>query len=79
MESLNLDFAGRLARLTLSRPGRHNALTSGMLAGLVEAAEAIAVQGSDVVVLGGDGVDFSVGFDLEEIASGDTRAAVPGR
>jgi enoyl-CoA hydratase/carnithine racemase len=78
MESLNLDFAGRLARLTLSRPGRHNALTSGMLAGLVEAAEAIAAQGSDVVVLGGDGVDFSVGFDLEEIASGDTRAAVLG-
>lgn len=75
MENLTLDFAGRLARLTLSRPRRRNALTSGMLAGLVEAAETIAAEGCDLVVLGGDGVDFSVGFDLEEIAAGYTRAA----
>lgn len=78
MENVILDVAGRVARLTLSRSGRRNALTSDMLAGLVEAAGMIAAEGSDLVVLGGDGVDFTVGYDLEEIAAGDTRAAVLG-
>lgn len=75
MESLTLGFEGRCARLTLARPERRNALTSGMLSGLVEAIGEIASTPVDLVVLGGEGDDFSVGFDLDEIAAGDTRAA----
>lgn len=75
MESLTLGFEDRCARLTLTRPERRNALTSEMLSGLVEAIGEIAAGSVDLVVLGGEGDDFSVGFDLDEIAAGDTRAA----
>lgn len=78
MESLTIELSGRLARLTLARPERRNALTSGMLERLVEAAALIESEGVDVVVLGGVGADFTVGFDLEELASGDTGAALLG-
>lgn len=78
MESLTLELSGRLARLTLARPERRNALTSGMLERLVEAAASIESEDVDVVVLGGVGADFTVGFDLEDLASGDTSAALLG-
>jgi enoyl-CoA hydratase/carnithine racemase len=69
---VTLDLAGRLARLTLDRAERGNAITSDMLLTIVEACEEIAAVDIDVVVLAGSGPTFSVGFDLDEIESGGT-------
>jgi enoyl-CoA hydratase/carnithine racemase len=78
MEQVSLTIEGRTARVALDRPERHNALTSAMLGSLVEACSTISDSGADVVVLSAAGDDFSVGFDLEEIASGESDGAEMG-
>lgn len=75
MDQVSLTVEGRTAFLILDRPERRNALTSGMLGSMVEACSTISDSGADVVVLSGAGDDFSVGFDLEEIASGESDGA----
>jgi enoyl-CoA hydratase/carnithine racemase len=72
MEHVLLSVDGRLARMRLRRPERRNALTSEMLRAIGTACEEIERVGSDVVVLSGEGPSFSVGFDLDEIAAGET-------
>ena len=72
MPHVVLSFDGRLARLTLRRPERRNALTSEMLRTIARACEEIEEVGVDVVLLAGEGPSFSVGFDLDEIAAGET-------
>lgn len=79
MERVRVVTAGRLARLQLHRPDRHNALTSDMLRAITHACAEIEASGVDVVILQGAGTNFSVGFDLDEIAAGTTAdGAVAG-
>jgi len=73
IDPVTLRHEGRVARLTLDRAGRGNAITSEMLRALVEACEEIRAHDIDVVILSASGPTFSVGFDLDEIISG--RAA----
>lgn len=70
-----------VARLTLARPEKHNAMSAAMIAELTEAATRL---GSDpavrVVVLAGAGTSFCAGADLDWMraqiaADGPTRAA----
>ena len=67
MTPVVLEVEGRSARLLLNRPERHNALTSSMLAAIADRCAEMPDQ-VDVVVLAGEGPDFSVGFDLDEMA-----------
>lgn len=70
-----------VARLTLDRPGKHNALDAAMIAELTEAAERLAADPEvRVVVLAARGPSFCAGGDLgwmraQMEADGATRAA----
>lgn len=70
MDHVTLSIDGRLARLRLVRPERHNALTSPMLRRLANLCGEIP-DDVDVVVLESEPPDFSVGFDLDEIGGSD--------
>ncbi len=72
MEHVAVSFEGRVARIRLDRPERRNAITSAMLDGISAACRRVADSGVDVAVLSGSGTSFSVGFDLDDIASGGT-------
>jgi len=62
--TLERDTRG-LARLTLNRPGKHNAMSAQMLADLRDAATAIAGdRDTRVVVLAANGKSFCAGGDL---------------
>src|SRR5581483_6216580 len=66
--TLTLDCGGPIARLTLNRPDRLNALSPQALVELVEAARVLAdSEEVKVVVLGGAGRAFSAGFDLNSL------------
>lgn len=64
---------GPVARLTLNRPARRNAIGGGMGEALDAALAALAQDRSvRVVVLSGAGGHFCAGLDLTEVAAGDT-------
>ena len=63
--TLTLTADAPIARLTLNRPERLNALSPEALTELIRAAEVLAVASSvKVVIVGGAGRAFSAGFDL---------------
>jgi enoyl-CoA hydratase len=60
---------GRITRLILDRPDQRNAVSAAVLAELVSALGALAVDpGTRVVVLSGEGPDFCAGADVTELA-----------
>jgi enoyl-CoA hydratase len=64
--TLTLTVDGRLARITLARPERLNAINREMPRELSAAvAEANATSGVHVIVLAGAGRAFCAGYDLE--------------
>lgn len=64
MIGLETDARG-VARLTLARPEKHNALSAQMIAELSEAAAALAAdRAARVVILTGEGASFCAGGDL---------------
>ena len=65
-ETLTLDTDARgVARLTLNRPARHNALNAALIAELTDAAAVLAADDAvRVVVLTGAGDSFCAGGDL---------------
>jgi len=66
---------GAVTTVTLSRPGRRNAVTVAMCVELRDALRAIADTDARVVILRGEGEDFSVGVDLAD--AGGTGGALP--
>lgn len=72
MEPVIWTVTGRLATIQIQRPERHNAITSEMLRTITAACAEIEMSAADVVVLQAEGPSFSVGFDLDEIAAGNT-------
>jgi enoyl-CoA hydratase/carnithine racemase len=53
-----------VARLTLSRPGRANALNPELVEAILDALSTAATDGTRVLVLRGEGRNFCAGFDL---------------
>lgn len=72
MDHVTWTISGRLATIRLQRPERRNAITSPMLRAITAACREIDLSSADVVVLRAEGPTFSVGFDLDEIESGNT-------
>ena len=71
--TLKLERQGRVARLTLDRPERLNAINEAMPGEIRRAIE--AANGDDavhVIVLQGAGRAFCAGYDLKQYAEGDT-------
>jgi methylglutaconyl-CoA hydratase len=65
-ETLRLEIEARgVARLTLARPDKHNAMNAAMIRELARAAEQLAGDAKvRAVVLAGEGKSFSAGADL---------------
>jgi enoyl-CoA hydratase/carnithine racemase len=64
--TLRLESSAPLARITLTRPERLNALSPAALRELIEAADELKSNLEvKVVVVGGEGRAFSAGFDLD--------------
>ncbi len=76
-EHLSLDLDGEVARLTLMRPRKLNALAPQTMREIQTAAQWLARQDTlQVVLLRGAGRAFCAGFDLDAMrASDDTQAA----
>ncbi|HEY2161230.1 MAG TPA: enoyl-CoA hydratase/isomerase family protein [Solirubrobacteraceae bacterium] len=75
--ALTLDLRAPIARLTLDRPERLNALSPELLAELIEASEAVALADAvKVVIVSGAGRAFCAGFDLNAAAGKPDRDRV---
>lgn len=74
-DRVELDVTDGIAEVRLNRPEKLNALDFGTFDLLVEAGQALAATpGLRAVVLSGNGRSFSVGIDLEALASGGGSA-----
>jgi enoyl-CoA hydratase/carnithine racemase len=74
---LTLDLDAPVARLTLARPERLNALSPTLLRELVAASQVIGADDDvKVVVVRGAGRAFSAGFDLDAVGEGPGAAQV---
>ncbi|MEP4885001.1 MAG: enoyl-CoA hydratase/isomerase family protein [Alphaproteobacteria bacterium] len=63
--SINVNVAGGVARVTMARPDKHNAFDDVLITDLTDAFEAVGRDGAvRVVVLEGEGKSFSAGADL---------------
>ncbi len=68
-ETLQLDFPGELAVLTLNRPEKRNAISPQMISELQSALDIIEKSHARVGILTGTGKAFSAGMDLEMLAA----------
>jgi enoyl-CoA hydratase len=69
---------GRIARITLNRPDRGNALTRTMIAELEQCVEQADLDPAvHVIALSGAGTGFCGGYDLVESAEGEGRWGAP--
>lgn len=64
---VNAEISGGIARITLARPARANALDRGMVRGLRSAARMIEAGGARAAILCGEGANFCGGADLAEM------------
>ncbi len=69
---IEVEINDSVTTLTLNRPDKANALSSGMLETLDAAVTEAATRGAQVLVLTGRGRVFSAGADLDEARSGLT-------
>lgn len=67
--TLLLEFQGEVARVTLNRPDKRNAINPQMIAELQSALDTIEKSHSRVVILTGAGKAFSAGMDLDMLAA----------
>jgi methylglutaconyl-CoA hydratase len=68
-ETLILEFSGELAKLTLNRPDKLNAISSKMLSEMQSAMDAIEKSHARVAIITGAGKAFCAGMDLEMLAA----------
>ncbi|OCZ85251.1 enoyl-CoA hydratase [Achromobacter xylosoxidans] len=62
--ALRVERRGPAQVLTLTRPGKMNALSAELVEALIAAVDAAPAQGAEVIVLRGEGRNFSAGFDF---------------
>src|SRR5579864_4404673 len=67
--TLVLEFSGEIAKITLNRPEKRNAINTQMIAELQGALDAIEKSHSRVAILTGAGKAFCSGMDLEMLAA----------
>src|SRR6478672_7243328 len=68
---IDYSAAGGVARITLNRPDKRNAITSEMMSALREALQRAAEDSNvRVLLIRGAGQDFCAGLDLNEVLKG---------
>ena len=65
--SLRIERAGTTLALELDRPGKMNALDAPLVEALLEVVTRAYTDGTRVLVLRGNGRNFSAGFDLSDL------------
>lgn len=76
---LSIDVKDRIAFVTIDRPERLNALSSGLISDLVAAFDRFSVDDDvwAVLITGSGSRAFSAGIDLKEMASADKEDRLP--
>src|ERR1700756_2535908 len=67
--TLLLEFSGEIAKITLNRPDKRNAINTQMISELQTALDTIEKSHSRVVIVTGAGKAFCAGMDLEMLAA----------
>jgi methylglutaconyl-CoA hydratase len=67
--TLLLEWDGEIAKITLNRPDKRNAITTTMISEILTALDVIEKSHSRVVILTGAGKCFCAGIDLEMLAA----------
>src|ERR1700692_3654581 len=67
--TLILEFSGEIAKITLNRPEKRNAINTQMIAELQTVLDTIEKSHSRVVIVTGAGKCFCAGIDLEMLAA----------
>src|SRR3984893_707564 len=67
--TLLLEWDGEIAKITLNRPDKRNAITTTMISEILTALDVIEKSRSRVVILTGAGKCFCAGIDLEMLAA----------
>jgi methylglutaconyl-CoA hydratase len=67
--TLTLEFNGEIAKITLNRPDKRNAINSQMIAELQTTLDTIEKSHSRVALVTGAGKAFSAGMDLDMLAA----------
>ena len=67
--TLTLEFNGEIAKITLNRPDKRNAINAQMIAELQTALDTIEKSHSRVVIVTGAGKAFSAGMDLDMLSA----------
>ena len=67
--TLLLEFQGEIARVTLNRPDKRNAISPQMIAELQAVLDTIEKSHARVMILAGAGKAFSAGMDLDMLAA----------
>jgi methylglutaconyl-CoA hydratase len=68
-ETLLLEYEGDIAKITLNRPEKRNAISTRMIAELQTALDDIEKTKTRVVIMTGAGKCFSAGMDLEMLSA----------
>ena len=65
--TLQLEFAGDIATITLNRPEKRNAISAEMIADILAAFDEVEASSASVLILTGAGKAFCSGMDLEAL------------
>src|ERR1019366_204580 len=80
MSDVRFEVTGRVARITLDRPARGNALTRRLVAELERTVERADLDPRvHVLLLSGNGKGFCGGYDLIEYAEGHAAGGEPAQ
>ncbi|HVA94474.1 MAG TPA: enoyl-CoA hydratase-related protein [Candidatus Dormibacteraeota bacterium] len=67
--TLQLEFSGAIATITLNRPEKRNAISTQMIAELFSAFDHVETNSARVLLVTGAGKAFCAGMDLDELKS----------
>lgn len=69
MARVSVEYADHIARVTLTRGDKMNALDDAMIDGIIAAGQEVAASDARAVVLSGEGRSFCAGLDLMAFAA----------
>lgn len=74
-ERVTVEIADHVARVTLRRPDKHNALDAAMFKGIIDAIDRLKAEaGVRAVVVSGDGPSFCSGLDIPSFMAPEANA-----
>src|SRR3984957_6054260 len=78
-QTLQLEFAGEIASITLNRPDKRNAISPEMIVEILSAFDEVEASIARVLILTGAGKAFCSGMDLEALKALATQSLTQQR